>query len=101
MAKALRLRTPSVPACAHGRPGSRSARISTITGLRERPSGVDVSFERAPSRTFSLVIGADGLHSNVRALAFGEHDRFLEGTPRLPQRMAAGLRRHRPVGRSR
>ena len=35
-------------------------------------------FSRAQPRTFSMVIGADGLHSNVRQLAFGEHDRFLE-----------------------
>ena len=50
----------------------------SITRLQERPGGVDVSFTRAPSRTFSLVIGADGLHSNVRRLAFGEPDRFVE-----------------------
>ncbi|HEY6276541.1 MAG TPA: FAD-dependent monooxygenase [Streptosporangiaceae bacterium] len=50
----------------------------SITRLDERPSGVHVWFERSQPRTFSLVIGADGLHSNVRALAFGEHDRFIE-----------------------
>src|SRR5215469_2137647 len=50
----------------------------SITRLDERPGGVDVSFEHSPPRTFSLVIGADGLHSNVRRLTFGEHDRFLE-----------------------
>lgn len=43
----------------------------TITGLRQRPDGVDVTFEHAAPRTFGLVIGADGLHSNVRRLAFG------------------------------
>ena len=50
----------------------------SITGLEEGPGGVRVWFENAPPRTFSLVIGADGLHSNVRRLAFGEHDRFIE-----------------------
>jgi len=50
----------------------------SISMLGERPGGVDVSFEHAPPRTFSLVIGADGLHSNVRRLSFGEHDRFIE-----------------------
>ena len=50
----------------------------SITSLDEHPGGVDVSFEHAPPRTFGLVIGADGLHSNVRWLAFGEHDRFIE-----------------------
>ena len=50
----------------------------SITRLEEGPGGVQAWFEHAPSRTFSLIIGADGLHSNVRQLAFGEHDRFLE-----------------------
>ncbi|MBP2706376.1 FAD-dependent monooxygenase [Microbispora sp. RL4-1S] len=49
----------------------------SITGLQETPDGVRVSFENGPPRTFDLVIGADGLHSNVRALAFGAESRFL------------------------
>ncbi|WP_251057589.1 FAD-dependent monooxygenase [Streptomyces sp. ISL-94] len=43
----------------------------SITSLTETPTGVDVTFRNAPPRTFDLVIGADGLHSNVRRLAFG------------------------------
>ena len=50
----------------------------SITRLDEGPDGVRVWFEHAEPRTFSLVIGADGLHSAVRRLAFGEHDSFLE-----------------------
>jgi 2-polyprenyl-6-methoxyphenol hydroxylase-like FAD-dependent oxidoreductase len=50
----------------------------SITRLDERPGGVDVSFEHAQPRTFRLVVGADGLHSNVRRLAFGEHGRLIE-----------------------
>jgi 2-polyprenyl-6-methoxyphenol hydroxylase-like FAD-dependent oxidoreductase len=50
----------------------------SITSLEERADGVRVCFEHSQPRTFSLVIGADGLHSNVRRLAFGEHDRFIE-----------------------
>src|SRR5215472_2895978 len=50
----------------------------SITRLDERPGGVHVWFTRAEPRTFSLVIGADGLHSAVRRLAWGEHDRFIE-----------------------
>jgi 2-polyprenyl-6-methoxyphenol hydroxylase-like FAD-dependent oxidoreductase len=45
------------------------------------PDG-DVTFERAARRTFDVVIGADGLHSNVRRLVFGEDagsTRFLGG----------------------
>lgn len=42
----------------------------------------EVSFEHAAPRTFDIVVGADGLHSNVRRLVFGEDiglDRFLGG----------------------
>lgn len=37
-----------------------------------RAPGVRVGFEHAPARTFDLVIGADGLRSKVRQLAFGD-----------------------------
>ncbi|WKD36793.1 FAD-dependent monooxygenase [Streptomyces xanthophaeus] len=43
----------------------------SLTSLTETATGVDVTFRHAPARTFDLVIGADGLHSNVRRLAFG------------------------------
>jgi 2-polyprenyl-6-methoxyphenol hydroxylase-like FAD-dependent oxidoreductase len=49
----------------------------SVTGLAERADGVEVSFERGPARTFHLVVGADGLHSTVRAAAFGPEARFL------------------------
>ncbi|MCV7258416.1 FAD-dependent monooxygenase [Mycobacterium shimoidei] len=35
------------------------------------PDG-DVTFEHAAPRTFDVVVGADGLHSNVRQLVFGD-----------------------------
>ncbi|WP_345068814.1 FAD-dependent monooxygenase [Leifsonia kafniensis] len=43
----------------------------TITALVQDDDGVDVTFENAAPRRFALVIGADGLHSRVRSLAFG------------------------------
>jgi 2-polyprenyl-6-methoxyphenol hydroxylase-like FAD-dependent oxidoreductase len=43
----------------------------TITGLDQDDDGVTVTFEKASPRRFGLVVGADGLHSAVRALAFG------------------------------
>jgi 2-polyprenyl-6-methoxyphenol hydroxylase-like FAD-dependent oxidoreductase len=43
----------------------------SISGLSQDQHGVDVTFERAVPRRFDLVIGADGLHSVVRGLAFG------------------------------
>ena len=42
----------------------------TITGLDQRADGVHVTFSRTEPRVFDLVIGADGLHSAVRRLAF-------------------------------
>lgn len=42
----------------------------------------EVTFEHAAPRKFDLVVGADGLHSNVRRLIFGEdagRTRFLGG----------------------
>jgi 2-polyprenyl-6-methoxyphenol hydroxylase-like FAD-dependent oxidoreductase len=41
----------------------------SITCLEQRADGVHVTFSRSAPRVFDLVIGADGLHSNVRRLA--------------------------------
>lgn len=49
---------------------------NSITALDEYESGVRADFTHGASRTFDLVIGADGLHSTVRRLAFGPEDRF-------------------------
>jgi 2-polyprenyl-6-methoxyphenol hydroxylase-like FAD-dependent oxidoreductase len=49
----------------------------SITGLRQDDDGVDVTFEQAAPRRFDLVVGADGLHSTVRRLAFGPEADFL------------------------
>jgi 2-polyprenyl-6-methoxyphenol hydroxylase-like FAD-dependent oxidoreductase len=43
----------------------------TITALDQDDSGVTVSFEKTAPRRFGFVVGADGLHSVTRALAFG------------------------------
>ncbi|MPY64536.1 FAD-dependent monooxygenase [Streptomyces spongiae] len=48
----------------------------SITALDEEETGVRVDFAHAASRTFDLVIGADGLHSAVRRLAFGPEEHF-------------------------
>ncbi|QFY13105.1 FAD-dependent oxidoreductase [Nonomuraea phyllanthi] len=50
----------------------------SITSLDEDTDGVTVTFERGAPRRFGLVIGADGLHSNVRRLAFGPEERFVK-----------------------
>jgi 2-polyprenyl-6-methoxyphenol hydroxylase-like FAD-dependent oxidoreductase len=49
---------------------------TTITGLEELPDGVAVTFAHGPPRRFALVVGADGLHSQVRRLTFGEEGAF-------------------------
>ena len=47
-----------------------------ITALAEHDDGVEVTFRRRASRRFDLVIGADGLHSAVRRLAFGPEQHY-------------------------
>ncbi len=49
----------------------------SISSLAESEEGVFVTFKRGQPRTFDLVVGADGLHSNVRALAFGDESQFI------------------------
>jgi len=49
----------------------------SIAELIELDDGVEVRFESGMRRSFDLVIGADGLHSNVRALAFGPEEQFV------------------------
>ncbi|WP_433345055.1 FAD-dependent monooxygenase [Microtetraspora malaysiensis] len=49
----------------------------TIVSLRQDKNGVNVTFDRAEPRRFDLVIGADGLHSAVRRLAFGPEADFV------------------------
>ncbi len=49
----------------------------SIASLSQDASGVDVTFATAAPRRFDLVIGADGLHSAVRRLAFGPEEQFI------------------------
>ncbi|MFI5834300.1 FAD-dependent monooxygenase [Micromonospora sp. NPDC051300] len=48
----------------------------SIAALTQDADGVDVRFEQGSPRRFDLVLGADGLHSAVRRLAFGPEQRF-------------------------
>src|SRR5215470_6196391 len=48
--------------------------IRTISQSSDR---VQVEFTKNSPREFALVVGADGLHSNVRAIAFGDKSRFV------------------------
>ncbi|HEX6498046.1 MAG TPA: FAD-dependent monooxygenase [Micromonosporaceae bacterium] len=49
----------------------------SIHELVQDDAGVKVTFLRHAPRTFDLVIGADGVHSRVRALAFGDESSFV------------------------
>lgn len=48
----------------------------SVGAIDEFDKGVHVSFESGSARDFDIVVGADGLHSRVRALAFGPGDGF-------------------------
>ncbi|QNE22113.1 FAD-dependent oxidoreductase [Kribbella qitaiheensis] len=50
----------------------------SIVGLEQDDDGVTVTFDHAPVRRFELVVGADGMHSNVRRLAFGPEEQFIQ-----------------------
>ena len=54
----------------------------SIASISQQDGGVRVGFERREPRHFDFVVGADGLHSKVRALVFGigdaRDDEFLE-----------------------
>ena len=43
----------------------------SITALTQTADGVRAEFEHGAAQTFDLVVGADGIHSRVRRLAFG------------------------------
>lgn len=48
----------------------------SIASLDNQTGGVDVTFTSGTRRTFDVVIGADGLHSRTRRLAFGPEESY-------------------------
>ncbi|MDX3103722.1 FAD-dependent monooxygenase [Nonomuraea angiospora] len=48
-----------------------------IAELSQDADGVDVVFAGGDRRRFDLVIGADGLHSQLRAMVFGPREHFI------------------------
>lgn len=76
-----------------------------ITAMRQSAAGVEVEFARGASQRFDLVVGADGVHSPVRRLAFGpehEHVEYLGYYYALASGPVAvpGLETRRPDGRA-
>jgi 2-polyprenyl-6-methoxyphenol hydroxylase-like FAD-dependent oxidoreductase len=61
--------------------GAASERVEAIfgdsvAGLEPDGRTIQVRFESGAERQFDLVVGADGLHSRVREIAFGPEHRF-------------------------
>src|SRR3954469_10062042 len=48
-----------------------------IAELTQDADGGDVTFASGDRRRFDLVVGADGLHSALRAMVFGPRERFI------------------------
>jgi 2-polyprenyl-6-methoxyphenol hydroxylase-like FAD-dependent oxidoreductase len=62
---------------AASRDGAEFIFDDSIASLAQDDAGVDVTFRRSAPRRFDLVVGADGLHSIVRRLAFGADADFV------------------------
>lgn len=77
-----------------------------ITALVDTGDEVEVIFEHCEPRSFDLVIGADGIHSAVRRLAFGPEEKYVEhlgyyyavagGSPVGAERRRTGLMYNEP-----
>lgn len=49
-----------------------------IVSMTEHSDGVEVAFASRAAQRFDLVLGADGVHSAVRRLAFGPEEEFVD-----------------------
>jgi 2-polyprenyl-6-methoxyphenol hydroxylase-like FAD-dependent oxidoreductase len=59
-------------------PGAVEVRYGAgVADVRTEPGGVDVGLLDGTRLTADLLVGADGVHSTVRRLVFGEERRFL------------------------
>ncbi len=65
------------------RDGVRYLFDDRIAALTQDADGVDVTFAGGDRQRFDLVVGADGLHSGLRAMVFGPHDRFVRRLGRM------------------
>jgi 2-polyprenyl-6-methoxyphenol hydroxylase-like FAD-dependent oxidoreductase len=51
---------------------------NSVQALAQDADGVAAEFVSGPARRFDVVVGADGAHSGVRAIAFGPEDEFVK-----------------------
>jgi 2-polyprenyl-6-methoxyphenol hydroxylase-like FAD-dependent oxidoreductase len=70
----------------------------SVTRLDQDDDGVTVSFEHRPPRRFDLVVGAGGLHSVVRTLAFGPESDFEKYLGYYTAAFSVGHYPHRDEG---
>lgn len=64
-------------AASEAEPGLLDLRFGDrITAIAQDDAGADVEFENAEAARFDVVVGADGVHSATRRLAFGPEDRY-------------------------
>lgn len=49
---------------------------TVVAELMQEEKSVKVKFSNGKKKTFDLVVGADGVHSNIRKLAFGDESEF-------------------------
>ena len=47
-----------------------------VDEINEKPDSVSVSFQNGDVNSYDLVVGADGIHSGVRKIVFGEEHQF-------------------------
>lgn len=48
----------------------------SVTSLKDDEDGVEVTFKNSANRRFDIVVGCDGLHSEVRRVRFGPEEQF-------------------------
>jgi 2-polyprenyl-6-methoxyphenol hydroxylase-like FAD-dependent oxidoreductase len=78
----------------------------SITDLTQDDQGVLVTFARAPERRFDLVVGADGVHSRTRSIAFGPESSYVQHlggygaffTVRAPEELDGWMKIHSTPG---
>ncbi|WP_213815737.1 FAD-dependent monooxygenase [Glaciihabitans sp. dw_435] len=59
-----------------GSAGIRYRFNETVESLDDRPDGVSVRFRSGDVDHFDVVVGADGVHSRVRGIRWGEEEQF-------------------------
>jgi 2-polyprenyl-6-methoxyphenol hydroxylase-like FAD-dependent oxidoreductase len=58
-------------------PGARFRYGESVAAVRELADGVEVRLTDGTTQRVDLLVGADGMHSNVRRLVFGSEQRFV------------------------